>query len=571
MSAHKRCLTLILLVAMILSACVRATPTPVQPPTGETVIPEPAAAQPTPVPGEPATKKVATFIFTQEFDSLNPYYTNMFFSIITNQIWNCWAWDFDDENEPRPVLVTELPSEDNGGISTDGRVITMGLREDIVWSDGVPITSEDFIFTYEAVINPMNVVASVYPFDMIESIEAPDERTVVITFSEPFAPWLGTMWHGLLPAHVLKPVMEAEGSIDGADWNYNPSVGCGPYVFDTWESGSYTRFVRNDNYWGTRPVIDEIFVRFVPDDASQVAALQAGEADLGVFISPSDIPTLEKAGVKILTAFSGYNEGWYLYLGEERGHPALQDVRVRQAIAMAFDRFALNRDLMLDLTKPALTYWDNTPYADPSIEPWPYDPDRARALLDEAGWIDSNGDGVRDKDGVELVLNYGTTIREIRQDTQALAQQQLAAVGVKLELFSYDSDIFFGGYGENGPFASGELDIAEWSDTSSGFPDPDISYWLCSEIPSDESPSGVNWQFICDPELDDLFKLQMTQVDFEERQQTFWQLSRIMYEKVYWYGLWQDPDNWAIGPDLVNVSISGATPFYNIFEWDIYQ
>ncbi len=178
--------------------------------------------------------------------------------------------------------------------------------------------------------------------------------------------------------------------------------------------------------------------------------LQTGEADLGTFISYSDVPTLEEAGVNVISVPSGYNEGWFFYFGED-GHPALQDLRVREAIAMSLDREALSQDLLLGLTKPANTLWDNMPYVNPDITPWPFDPDAARALLDEAGWVDSNNDGTRDKDGVELILTHGTTIREIRQDAQAVAQQQLAEVGIGLDLQSYDAGVFFAGYGEGGP------------------------------------------------------------------------------------------------------------------------
>jgi len=514
--------------------------------------------------------KTATFIWTQEPDVLNPLYTNMWFSSITQQIWSCWAWDFDDQNNPHPVLVKEMPSEENGGISPDGRVITLKLRDDIVWSDGKPITSEDFVFSYEMVMNPKNTVASTFPYDKLEKVEAPDPKTVVMTFKEPFAAWQATLWHGLLPAHVLRPVFEKEGTIDNAEWNRAPTVGCGPFVFKEWESGSFIRFVANKKYWLGRPKIDEIFIRIVPDDASQVAALKAGDGDLGTFIAYSDIPTLEQAGVQMVKVFSGYNEGWYFYLHPEKGHPALKDVRVRQAIALAFDRFSVCKDLLLGLTKPPATYWANTPWQDPTLEPWPYDPERAKQLLDEAGWKDTNGDGVRDKDGVELVLTLGTTTREIRRDVQAVAQQQLAQVGIKLELANADSDIFFGSYGEGGPCATGQYDIFEYS-TVTNYPDPETADWLCSEIPSDENPSGVNWQAVCDEELDGLFKLQATQVDPAERQQTFHKITRLIYEKVYWLGVWEDPDIWAVGPRLKNVRLSGATPFFNIVEWDLSQ
>ncbi len=570
-------LWLFLLIAGLLVACggTEGTTDTADETTSETAGEQPDAEE---VADETAAeetadeRKIATFIFTQEFDTLSPLYTSMWFTTITYQFWEVWAWHFDENNEPFPVLLTEMPTVENGGISEDGTVLTFNLRDDIVWSDGTPITSADFIFTYEMVVDPNNIVTSTYPYDQIATAEAPDERTVILTFDEPFVPWQATLWHGILPQHVLGPVYEADGTLDNAEWNLAPTVGAGPYVFAEWESGSFARFVANENYWGPAPNIDEIFVRFVPDDASQIAALQTGDGDLGTFIAYSDIPALEEAGVQILSVPSGFNEGWFFYFGDDAapGHPAVQDVRVRQAIAMAIDRQTITQDLLLGLTEPAATLWDNMPYVDPSIEPWPYDPEAANALLDEAGWIDSNGDGVRDKDGVELILSHGTTIREIRQDMQAVAQQQLAEVGIQLDIVSYDADIFFGGLADGGPAASGELDIFEWSD-GPAYPDPDHYYWYCSEIPSEENPDGGNWQRLCDERLDDLFTRQTTQINFEDRQQTFYEITNIMFNEVIWLGIWQDPDIWALSPNLTGVKMSGATPFFNIAEWDLSE
>ena len=515
-------------------------------------------------------KKVLTLVWTQEFESLNPLYSNMWFSIVTQQIWLSWAWEFDQANTAFPKLVTEIPSVENGGITDDGRVLTLHLRDDLVWSDGTPLTADDFIFTAEMAINPANTVASTYPYDNIETIISPDPQTLVITFYEPFAPWLATLWHGVLPAHILRPIYEAEGTIDNAEWNLNPTVGCGPYILENWESGSYAKFVRNENYWGEAPLIDEVFFLFVPDDASQVAALLAGDGDVGTFIAVSDVPTLQDAGISIVTQPSGYNEGLFFLISEELGHPALLDVRVRQAIAMGIDREGINQDLLLGLTQVPASFWDALPYYnDPPLENYPYDPTAAAALLDEAGWVDSNGDGVRDKEGVELELVYATTIREIRQDTQAVIQQQLAEIGIAVEIPSYDADLYFSGYGD-GPAASGEVDIMEWSDGPI-FPDADVYYWLCSEIPSDEYPEGTNWFFLCDQELSDLVELQSTQVNAEERQQTISRINQIFHERVYWLGMWQDPDIWAVGSQVLNFQVSGVTPFYDIVSWDLTE
>ncbi len=567
-----------LMISLIAGACtgpktpqaIETQPPVVETPEVPTEAPE-VETPPAPVETQPPVteRKVAKLIYTQEFDNLAPLYTDMWFAWTTWQMFNHWAWEFDEKNEAFPRLVTEIPSLENGGLSADGKVITIKLRDDIKWSDGEPVTAEDFIFTYEMAVSPNNTVTSAYPYDKVQKMEAPDPQTVVITFEEPFAPWLATLWHGILPAHILRPIYDAEGTIDGADWLRSPTVGLGPYSFVEWESGSYARFVRNDNYWGEKPKIDEIFIQFVPDDASQVAALKAGDADLGTFIAYSDIPGLQAAGLNIVTEPSGYNEGLFFLVNEELGHPALLDVRVRKAIAMAIDRQAITRDLLLGLTKVPESFWDAMPfYNDPPLEPYPYDPQAAMQLLDQAGWVDSNGDGVRDKDGVELVLSYGTNIREVRQDTQAVIQQQLAAVGIKVELFSFEDDIYFASYGEGGPAATGELDIMEWSD-GPVWPDADIYYWLCSEIPSDEYPAGSNWFFLCDEELDALIQLQATQVNTEERKETISKINQLMHDRVYWLGLWQDPDVYAVSPRLQNVKFSGVTMFFNIAEWDI--
>ncbi len=522
-------LSVLVVASMLLAACGgAATQPPAEPPAeqppAEQPTEAPAVEQPTeapaveqpteaPPPEEPAAeRKVVTLIWTQEFDTLNPLYTQMWFVSAIYPIYACQAWLFDDQNNAVPNLVTEMPSETNGGISEDSRTITLMLRDDIVWSDGTPITSADFKFTYDMLLADGNAVASRSPYDLVTSLETPDDQTVVITFEEPYAPWQSSLFAGaggisIVPAHVLQPAFDAEGTIDTAEWNRAPTVGCGPFVFEEWESGSFARFVANENYWLGRPAIDEMFFQFVPDDASMIAALVAGDGDVGTFFAYSDVPQLEEAGITILNSFSGFNEGWYINMHEEKGNPALKDVNVRKALALAFNREKLVQDLLLGLTGVAATDWDNSPWVDPSIEPYPYDPEGAVALLEQSGWVDTNGDGTVDKDGVELVLSYGTTNREVRQDTQAVAQQDLAAVGIGIDLQSFDADLFFSSYADDGPSANFSLDIIQYSD-SPNFPDPDTSAWRCAEIPSDDNPAGVNTSGLCDEKLEELFAKQ---------------------------------------------------------------
>jgi peptide/nickel transport system substrate-binding protein len=581
-------ITCVFLVLLSLSACKSApppagvVPTQVesqtaQAPTAieqttEAPVPE-STAEPTTETRRTVGENTATIAFNQEFDSFNPLYAQAVSAQMVYDIWNCRAWTFDDQINALPVLVGEIPSNQNGGISQDGREITLKLRDDIVWSDGQPITSQDFLFTYQMIIDPKNNILDKTPYDLVENVSAPDPQTVVVRFKEPNASWLYSLWPVILPSHVLEPVFTQQGSIQSAEWNQAPTVGCGPYVFENWEPGTSVTFKTNENYWLDFPKLGNIVIQFFPNDAAKAQAIISGKADISIFLidGAQQIPLMKDAGMQIFPVDSGYKEGMFFFLDPTNGHPALQDVRVRQAIAIAIDRNTIIHDVYADAVKPAISYWDGTPYIDPSLQPWPFDPEKARTLLDEAGWVDSNGNGIRDKDGTELDLTYGTTTSDLRQKVQAAVQKGLSDIGVQVELSNYDSDTFFAAADGGGPAASGQLDLFEYAVRTSNFPDPGTNDFLCDRIPSQTLPEGENWSYLCDPDLDQLFKQQATQIDFEQRQQTVRDISKMIYDKVYFVGLWNDPDYWAANPRLLNVKLSGKTPFYNIAEWDVKQ
>jgi peptide/nickel transport system substrate-binding protein len=484
-------------------------------------------------------------------------------SVLSN-IYSCWPWNYNEANEPFPNMLTEMPTA-----SEDGLTVTMHLRDDLVWSDGEPLTADDFIFTYEMIVDPANSVSSQYPYDMLASVTAPDPQTVVMTFSDVFVPWLNTFWQGtIMPKHVLEPVFEAEGTIDAAEWNTAPTVGCGPFNFTEWESGSYIRFDRNENYWGTPAILDRVVFQMVPDDAAQTAACLAGDADICYWPPYPDIPRFLDIGLEVVVEPGGYNEGWFFNL-RDMASPGIKDLNVRKAIAMALDREG-NTVLRENVVAVNETFWDAIPaYVSPDIEPWPYDPAAAMQLLEDSGWIDTDGDGIRENaDGEKLVIKQGNTTKEERVAYQALAQQQLLAVGIDLQTQALESDILFDSFSNGGPAATGTLDIFMVSDVPY-FPDPDTSYWMCSEIPSEEYPTGWNY-YVCDEALDALFQQQLVTIDPEERIEIFHQISQYMHDNVYYLGIWEDPDTWVVNPARVaNYKFSGVTPFYNIAEWDI--
>ncbi|MEP7355895.1 MAG: peptide ABC transporter substrate-binding protein, partial [Anaerolineales bacterium] len=437
------CWVVIALVAAGCAPAATAVPPSTSAPQATTAPQDTAAPQPTLAPTAAAAAGTATITFVQEPDSLNPWYTQMFFAQILTQFYLKSLWSFDTKNQPVPEIAAEIPSSANGGVSADGKTITVKLRSDVTWSDGEPVTADDFVFTYNMIVSDKNVVQSRYPYeDFVDTVTAPDPQTLVINFKGPFAPWLTTVFSYVLPKHVLQPVFDADGTLDNAAWNKAPTVGVGPYVFKEWQSGSHIIFTANPK-WIKPAHLEQIFIRIVPDDAAQEAAILAGDTDIGVFLSSDQIARLEGPGkVDVVANPSGYDEGWFLNVNPATANPAMLELNVRKALALATDRFTLVNDLLDPTINPVnATFWDATsPFGDPSLKPYPYDPAEAQRLLDGAGWKDTNGDGIRDKDGKELILRYATNTRELRKNYQAVVQQQLKSVGIGVELANYSSD-----------------------------------------------------------------------------------------------------------------------------------
>ena len=570
----KRIFYVVLSVLLFASFLLTACGTPATEVPSEPVVPEATEAPaPTEVPA-PTFSGTATITFVQEPDNLNPMYTTMSFSGYLRPFYLKPSWDFDENAQPVPVLVTEIPSVDNGGLSADGKTITLKLRDDVTWSDGEPLTADDYVFTFEMNTSDKNTSQQRYPYDpYVESVVAQDATTVVITLKEPLAAWLTSLFYWVLPKHVLQPVFDAEGTLDNAEWNRNPVPGLGPFVLDQWESGSHLSFKANPN-WINPPKLEQVFVRIVPDDAAQEAAILAGDSDIGAFLSSDQIEKLEADGkVKVYPLESGYNEAWFLNVNPDTARPFMLDVNVRKALALATDRFTIVQDLLVESINPVnVTFWDTSPpYQTDTLQPYPYDPEQAKQLLDAAGWVDSNGDGTRDKEGVELIVRYATNQRELRKSIQAVVEQQWKEVGIGAELANYSSDIFWNGYNDGGPQALGDYDIAEFSSSANAFPDPDTAGFTCAQVCNADNPDGTNQQGYCNPALDELFNKQAVTVDPVARKELFNQIQQIMYDDVVYIGMWKDPDLWSLSNRLQNVRFSGVYPFWNAYEWEIAE
>jgi len=525
--------------------------------------------------------------FAQEPDSMNGFYTSMAFAQWANDLVQASLWDVSDTLGFVPVLVDEIPSVENGGISEDYMTYTIKLKPGLMWSDGEPLTSDDLVFTYQMIQDPANNFLQAGSIaDALVSAEVVDDTTFTLTFDgpKPFpedqagSPGLST----ILPAHIFRPVYESEGSIEFAAENLDPTVFSGPYVLSDWRRGESMTFEVNPNYVGGAPKIGRVIIRFFPDTDAQYAALAAGQLDYVPNVSEGDIPRLVESSpdLKIVTVFGGYIESLWLNVRTEEtpraGHPALQDVRVRQAIRYALDREAVTNELLAGATSPTDSIYASSPFELPTLGVTEYDPAAAEALLDEAGWVDSDGDGVRDKDGVKLELRYSTTTAGWRNNIQAVLQQQLAQVGISVILEKYPASEFFGSWANNGINAVGEYDIAQYANNTALTNPANVTVYeslACNQIPSEDNQGGQNFVGFCSEEMDAAAQVTLNSLDADERLQAAYTIQEIMKENAPLINLFPRGDNYAYNTTRFTGDIaigSGVgNQWFDILNWEL--
>jgi peptide/nickel transport system substrate-binding protein len=528
-----------------------------------------------------------TIGFAQEPDSMNGFYSSMAFAQWANDLSGASLWDVTNTLEMRPVLVEEVPTVENGGISEDYLSYTIKLKEGLMWSDGAPLTADDLVFTYQMIEDPANNFSqgSVVR-EAVDTVTLVDDLTFTLTFTapKPFAediagsPGLSQ----ILPAHIYRPIYEAEGSIEFADENQDPTVFSGPYVLSEWRRGEQMSFTPNPNYALGQPSIENVVIRFFPDTDSEYAALAAGQLDFVPNVSEGDIPRVAESNpdLKITTVFGGYIESLWLNMrGEdypEAGHPALQDVNVRMAMRYALDRNAITTDLLAGATSPTDSIYAGSPFELADLGVTETDVDMANQLLDEAGWVDSNGDGTRDKDGVELVLRYSTTDAQWRQNVQAVVAQQLEAVGVGIVQEAYPASEFFGSWANNGTNASGNYDIAQYANNTALTNPANVTVneaLSCEQRVSEANPGGQNYTGYCNEEVDAAGMVTLTSLDADERQEAANTIQTIMRDEVPLINLFPRGDNYAYNTTRfageLQIGSGVGNTWYDILNWEL--
>jgi peptide/nickel transport system substrate-binding protein len=409
-----------------------------------------------------------------------------------------------------PKLAAEIPSLDNGGVAADGTSVTWKLRQGVTWSDGEPFTSADVKLTYDYTINPDTTSTTQASYTAIDSIETPDDYTVVIKFKNPNPAWFDSFVgpNGLvIPEHIMKDFVGTAAR--DAPFNLAP-IGTGPFKVKEFKPGDVVTYERNETYWDAgKPFFDEVEMKGGGDATSAAtAALQTGEVDyawnlqvekdvllnlvddsVGV-LSPIPAGNLER----ILLQFADPNTETDGAKAEpSTTHPFWQFKDVRVAATYGIDRETIANQLY----GPAGTSATNILVApDAFVSPntkFEFDTKKGADMLEAAGWT-LNGD-VREKDGVKLNILYQTSTNPVRQKTQEIIKAGMAEMGMAVEIKSIDAGVYFSSDAGNPDTASHFY--ADWEMYTNGpsIPYP-ISYmtgWISIDPARDIAQKSNNW------------------------------------------------------------------------------
>ena len=475
----------------------------------------------------------------------------------------------DANGGPTGELAADVPTAQNGGISSDGKTITYKLRPNMTWHDGQPVTSADVQYTWQAITQPDHNVATRYGYDRISAVDTPDPQTAIVRFKEPFAPWT-TLFDVVLPQHILSK----ESDFNNSPYHQKP-VGFGPFKVSENIKGDHTTYEAFDGYWAGRPKIDRLFIRYFGNTDAELQALKAKEIDLAWGVPLSSIPELqglESQGITTLVQ-PGPAEERYAFNMDHSQVPLFADTQLRKALALAVDRQTIVDKLLFGLTKVARGDWDNTPWENTSIQPDPYDPEQAKKILDDLGWT-PGPDGIRQKNGQRLSFDNTTTSgNQLRENVQLLVQQNFKDIGVEMNIKNQPTDQLFGSYSAGGVWARGTYQMGGWT-TGINLPDPDLSSrYLSKEIASDQNPTGGQSYRYSNPTVDELFTQQATELDPQKRKDLFAKIQQITHDDYMCIWLYDSTAAWGALTRVKNFDKTVKAPFggfhWHAEEWDV--
>src|SRR5262245_43400465 len=425
--------------------------------------------------------------------------------------------------------------------SEDGRTWTYKLRPNMKWSDGQPLTSEDVAYTInrarkEEWLNYTSVVANL-------KATAPDPTTVVI-HSSVSDPKLPTVDSYIVPKHIFEKydakAITKYPALDG--------VGSGPFVLEHFEKGQFARFKANPNYYGGKPAVDQVVLRVFDNPDAMVAALKRGEIDAAEDVPGTAFHQLEKdPNIETVQGNQGAMDEFAINGGDglKKPHPALLDIRVRQAIAHAIDKETIVKRALAGLGTPTdtLSVSPDTSWSPkiPDGQRYDFDLDKARQILDQAGYKDTNGDGIREMPGGGRPLKFRYAVRtegDTGPPTAELISGWLRQIGIATTQKVYNDSQLTEVIGK------GDYDLFVWGWTPFVDPDPMLSYFTCSQVSADpKDPTNyyndANW---CDKQYDALYNQQKVERDRAKRMDIVHQMLTRFYDAAVYNVLFTYPD-----------------------------
>lgn len=443
-------------------------------------------------------------------------------------------------------------------ISPDGLIITFHLRKGVKWADGVEFTADDVMFGYKTIINEKTPTPYKEDYLQVKKAEALDKYTFRVTYEKPFAPAL-TTWGNLvvLPKHLL------EGQdITKTAFGREP-VGMGPYKLNKWVSGQEVLLDSNRDYFEGRPYIDRYVYKIIPDPATMFLELQAGGVDMMGLTPIQYTKQTNTEFFKNNFQKFRYPVPSYTYMGFNLKHPWFKDKRVRQAIAYAIDKNEIVDVVLFGLGSSATgPYVPNTWYYNPDVKNYEYNPAQAKELLKEAGWEDTDGDGIVDKQGQPFEFTILTNMgNSLRNNTATIIQWRLAKIGIKVKIRMLEWSTFINEFIDKRRF---QAVILGWS---LGFEPDQYDIWHSSKTKEKE----FNFVSYNNPEVDALLETGRSTFNMAERKKAYFRIQEILADELPYIFLYV-PD----ATPIVHARFKGIKPTpigisYNLHKWYVPQ
>ena len=495
--------------------------------------------------------------YDREPDTLNRFSTHILEDIQTCVVEGLTTTD--ERMNVVPLLATDVPTMQNGGVRLrpdGGMDVTWKLRPGVTWHDGRPFTSADVKFTVDAINGPNYNPESTDGFDRISSVETPDALTAVVHYKEIYAPYDIQFIRGTLPRHVL------EGrDIDRAqDYSRSP-LGTGPYRVADWKAGEYILLERVPHYWrgGEYPRIRRLMFKFIANTNTRINQLKSGEVHV-VALVPWD-KQRELAGLTAIVVHRTRGNAYEHVTLNERQFPPFADVRVRRALIFALDRELFTKTILDGLAPVAHGPIQPVSWAyTDQITRYPFDPARARALLDEAGWK-AGPNGIRQRDGRPLAFTLITQAGyAIRENMAQAIERQLRDVGVDVRVVLHD------GTAISAIWFEGRFDaMLHWWQMPS---DPELTTFFAADR---TPPAGRNINYYKDDALTALLYSADRTVDREERTRLLHRAQAMVSEAVPEIPLYSVTRLDAVPASLQHFKGNPTNTgiFWNVHEWAI--